>query len=257
VICGAEAPSDAEQNSKVEGLMEIGSTRNSFTVSWNPLNGATKYWVYVNGVVYTSTVDTTLTVTNRKAGTEYSVAVVASLTDGTFLSYKNADEIIVETQAPETTAAGTASSITLTWNVPGCTKAWISYGTSADKLVVYDSSTTGTYTMKNLQPGTMYYFRLQYLVDGKIVQSEELIAIRTEDDPTALALDAELNGDELVLNWKAYGDSYKYWIMINGKPYYGTTDTTFTLSGLDFANCTISVRGCNSRGVYDYETIAL
>jgi hypothetical protein len=198
-----------------------------------------------------------LTVTNRKAETAYSVAVVALLTDGSLLSVHNANVISAETLAPEATAESTDNSVTLNWNVPGCTKAWIAYGTSADHLVMYDSSTTGTYTMNNLQPGTMYYFRLHYLVDNKVVQSEELIVIRTEDNPEAFALDAQLNGDELVLNWKAYGDSYKYWIMVNGMPYYCTTDTTFTLSGLDFENCTISVRGCNSRGMYDYQTINL
>jgi hypothetical protein len=254
---GNIAYSNTESGDEIQGLEQITATQNSFTISWKPLNGATKYWVYVNGIAYSSTTDIMLTVTNRKAETAYSVAVVALLTDGSLLSVRNANVISAETLAPEATAESTDNSVTLNWNVPGCTKAWIAYGTSADHLVMYDSSTTGTYTMNNLQPGTMYYFRLYYLVDNKVVQSEELIVIRTEDNPEAFALDAQLNGDELVLNWKAYGDSYKYWIMVNGMPYYCTTDTTFTLSGLDFENCTISVRGCNSRGMYDYQTINL
>jgi hypothetical protein len=87
----------ASRPTKVTGLTaaEVGQT--SFTVTWDAVADAEKYWVYLNGVAYTKTGSNSITVKGRKAGTAYELKIVASFADGKTQSVKNADALTVTT----------------------------------------------------------------------------------------------------------------------------------------------------------------
>ena len=336
----SEMPSKPEQPSRVEGVTVSDLGRTGFHVSWDAINGATRYWVYLNGKLYNSATGNSLAVINRKMETDYQVSVTALLADGTILDLAEADMVSVTTlgyafnssysaspnsitlswdvdgctktwvyvgtspedmkikgssvgtahtvvgleenttyyvklthlidgkivssneileittQARSFTSTYTArfDSIGLTWNVEGATKSWIYFGTDPDNLKLTASSTTGSYTVKKLADGVTYYYMLTHLIDGKIVSSNEIVEVTT---PVNEALVATMSVTDGIAHftWNAVGDSYKYWVIVKTSEktiVRSTTNLSYTLSGIDFENCEITVRGINSDGIYDY-----
>lgn len=252
-LCGNDFPT-------VRGLTQTAAERYALSVSWEKLEDADKYWVYVNGKLYNSTTDTTLTITKRSPDTDYQIAVTAKLTDGTVLPLAQAQTLIARTRenARTTCIAGT-NFITLTWDAQGADKTWIYIGTSEDQLNVVASSAGSSFTLKKLAADTRYYIRLAQLVDGKVILSEEVLSVKTASDEV-LRVTARLEGDALSLDWQANGDSYKYWVILRVDDRtltYSMAETAFQLSGLDFSACTVTVKGVNTLGVYDYGPVDL
>ena len=253
VGCGGGLPT-------VQGVHQTTKEETSFGIGWDALEGATKYWIYVDGVIYASTTGTELTVTKRSPGQAYQIAVTAKLADGTVLPLTQAEQIPVETQEkPKTQYTAEANAITLTWAAEGSTKTWIYLGTSPDQLKPTASTTGVEYTLKKLASNTTYYIRLARLIDGKVVQDDEILEIKTASDQT-LRVETHLEGDRLSLSWQPNGDSYKYWVILqvgDKTLTYSTTDTQFRLYNFDPELCHVSVRGVNSQRVYDYEPIEI
>ena len=249
-VCGHTV--DLPNPEKIEGLKVTATDVSSFTVAWDEANNVVKYWVYVNGIPYISTTDTFVTVTGRLEATDYTVAVTALLKDGTILSYEDADKVEVATDSFTygLTCDATADSVTLNWTDNGAQKVWIYLGTDESNLKLMASSTGNSYTVGNLISNTQYLVKLAFLVDGKIVTMETAVSVATE------AIDALfITRQASTVSWNAIGDSYKYWIYVNGQIMYSTTDTSFTFEGWDeelLANAVITVRGINADGIYDY-----
>ena len=244
---------------KIEGLAAGEVTRTSFTVSWNAANNVVQYWVFVNGTAYSNTTETTMTVTNRKAGTQYQVAVTALLKDGSVLKLAEAETVDIQTVSYSCSAstASTADSVTISWQAADATKTWIYGGTSADSLQLLASSTGSAYTLSGLQSNTTYYFELAHCIDGKIVKTGEVLQVKTESRAVSMSV-----GETVQLSWNANGDSYKYWVFVQtaDKEYiYATTETAFVIPNLtaeEVANVTITVKGINSNGMYTYDTVS-
>ena len=175
---GSEEPEEAPI--KVNGLTCTETTRTEITLTWDALDGAVKYWVYVDGKLYISTTDTVATIKGRKVNTSYDIYVVANLSDTEFLLAENADVINVTTDDYDywsNVLAHDDDSITVIWTAEGCTKAWMYYGTSEDNMVLYASSTDGTFEKENLKHEDYYFVQIAYLIDGKIVYGEVQKAI--------------------------------------------------------------------------------
>ena len=271
-VCGAEDPDYVPPVviTKVDGVTATNITRESFDLTWNAAGGAEKYWVFINGVPYCSATGNTVTVEGREAAATYSVAVTALLGDGTVLALADADVIEVTTEGYTVSCTATvdAYSVSLDWEAEDCTKAWLYYGTDADNLKLYTSSTDGKFFKGGLTPNTTYYFQIAYFMgevkdgegmtttQGQIVLGE-VFEITTENDD---ALNVTLEGN--TLTWSAVEDSTKYWVTVStgGKEYiYATTETAFTLSRFtaeQLADATVTVRGYNSSGVYNYNPVA-
>ena len=178
-ICGNCGEADPDyvppvELTKIDGLTALNITRNSFDLTWTAAEGVVKYWVYINGNLYTSTTGTSVTVANRKVNTVYSVYVIANLDDRTFLDADLADVITVTTEDYNywSNAVAGDNSISVTYSAEDCTKAWFYYGTSADDLVLYASSTNGTFLKENLKEAPVYYVQIAYWIDGKVVYDE-------------------------------------------------------------------------------------
>lgn len=252
-LCGQGFP-------KVRGLTQTAAERYTLSVSWEKLEGAVKYWVYVDGKLYNSTTDTTLTVTKRSPGTDYQIAVTAKLEDGTLLTLTEAEVLTARTrETARTTCVAGTDFINLTWDAQGADKTWIYIGTAEDQLNVVASAAGSSFTLKKLTADTVYYLRLAQLIDGKVVLSEEVLTVKTASDEV-LRVDVRLEDGALTLDWQANGDSYKYWVILHFGDRtltYSTADTEFRLSGFDFADCTVTVKGVNTLGVYDYGLIDL
>ena len=110
-----------------------------------------------------------------------------------------------------------------------------------------------------MKANTTYYIQMSHAVNGKVVMSDEILEVTTEE-VLDLSVAAELSGSELTLKWNVNGNSYKYWVTVvrDGKSQViSTTNTTYTLTNFDPATCTVSIRGINSNGTYDYEPVVV
>ncbi len=141
-------------------------------LTWEPLNGATKYGVYSYlGGKYTAigvTAETSCTVNNLQNGTEYGFLVRAYV-NGNWTLFTADDNVYCTPEAltkPEVTVTAQNGSVQLAWEAPeGATKyAVYSYLNGSYTAV---GTTTGiTYTVKNLTNGTRYGFLVRAYVDG-------------------------------------------------------------------------------------------
>ncbi len=247
---------------KVDGVTVNDVTKTSMVVSWDEIEGATWYWVYIgDNKIYDKTADTTMTLTGLTVGKAYTVAVTARLADGTYLQYKNADKFPVQTldYGLSAQAAPGVYSFTINWTAPDATKTWIYLGKSEDSLKIYDSSVTDSYTVMNRDSDTTYYYKLTHKIDGKIIDGESGCVTTLHDE--LLDVTATYTEDGTVVSWgEAYG-SVKYWVTVETEDatrIYSTTATERVIKNVP-VGATISVKakcvvdGVNSM-IYYYDT---
>ena len=221
---------------KVTGLKSSDVEQNGFTVTWDAADGAEKYWIYLNGVAYSSTKDCSITISNRKPDTAYEVKVIACWKDGPTQALKAAEALSVRTQAQKIAFSGTAgeTSVVLTWDATGCEKTWIYMGLSADTMKPMYGSTTDTFTVTGLEPNTTYYFQLAHSKSGNFVMGDTVLTVKTltpkyPEKVTGLkSSDVEQNG--FTVTWDAADGAEKYWIYLNGVAYSSTKDCSITIS---------------------------
>ena len=236
---------EIEKITKVDGVKADSTTTNSITVSWDAAEGVAYYWVFVDGVCYNKTTETTMTIAGRDAYTEYEVYVLASYADKTITLAADADVVKVKTKGYSCTTSyyTDASSITVNWAAEGCTKAWIYYGTDPSNLSLYASSTGEAFVITGLDSNTAYYYHVVCSFDGVEVSSyiAQVYTLVEEE----LVADVAVADGNLVVDWEAIEGGYKYWVFVETAEktlIYCTQDATeFTLEG--FAqDCTVTVK---------------
>ncbi len=250
-----EETKPVEKVEKVTGLQATDVTRESFTLTWDAIEGAEKYWVYVNGIIYNKTTENTITLENRKVGTEYTVFVTAYV-DGYITPADAAETITVTTLDYEYSYESNADaySISLSWDAVDCTKAWVYIGTDADDLRIYNSSKTGELTIPNRESDTTYFVKITYLIDGVIVDNNEIFEVKTAVDE-ALVITANVVEDGIEVDWNALEGATKYWVTYETAEktlVYSTTADSFVIPN-GKADCTVSVKAAvNNKMVYFY-----
>ena len=231
------------------------TTADSVSVSWSRVSDAVKYWVYVDGKIHASSTEPEMTVRKLTPATSYELSVSMLLQDGTIECLLAEGEMTVTTLEKQDTVSctSTADGVTLNWSAESCEKAWIYKGTSADSLKLYTSDTDGCCEISGLAAQTTYFFRVDYLRNGKIVSGQvQEVTTSSDSVPNATVV---TDGENVVVSWQAYEESYKYWIVLDGKVYASTTDTQFTLKSVDLTEVSVSVMGINAEGMYDYVTV--
>ncbi len=146
------------------------------------------------------------------------------------------------------------NSITLSWTAEGATKTWFYIGTDPNNLKLKGSSTGSSHTLTGLEDNTTYYVELAHLIDGKVIRTGKVIEVTTPVNEALVATMSVTDGTAHFA-WNAVGDSYKYWVIVKTSEktiVRSTTNLSYTLSGIDFENCEITIRGINSDGIYDY-----
>ncbi|MBQ7133952.1 MAG: metallophosphoesterase family protein [Ruminococcus sp.] len=174
---------------KVYNVSAVAITDSTIAVSWSAINGATKYWIYVNGELYSSTTTNSATVTCKTSKT-YEIKVTAMLPTGTILQVENADAVYVTMdKLPDSAVTGvsvtdvTDTSLTLSWDAnPDYTKYWV---------YVNDDCLYGTtetfYTVESLLADTTYeVYVLAQMENGSLLKKAdaEILTITTVSTPT-------------------------------------------------------------------------
>ena len=150
--------------------VSITSANGKPKLSWNAVNGATKYWVYrstdgKNFKYYDSTTKTTYTNNSTTVGTRYYYKVKAVVVDnGTSYAsaFSSAKSMVVRTAAPTLKTAAPEGTPSLSWNaVNGATKYWVYRSTDGKEFKYYDSTTKTAYTNKSVVAGKTYYYKVK------------------------------------------------------------------------------------------------
>lgn len=150
--------------------VSITSANGKPKLSWNAVNGATKYWVYrstdgKNFKYYDSTTKTTYTNNSTTVGTRYYYKVKAVVVNnGTSYAsaFSSAKSMVVRTAAPTLKTAAPEGTPSLSWNaVNGATKYWVYRSTDGKEFKYYDSTTKTAYTNKSVDAGKTYYYKVK------------------------------------------------------------------------------------------------
>ncbi len=230
---------------KVENVTISDETLDSFTVSFDKVAGATKYWIYLNGVVYYSTTETSFTVTNRKAGTDFEVMVTAGFVNKNVTPLRKADVVTATTLKNDYDINCTSSldSISLSWGEENATKTWIYVGTDPQSLKLCASTTGNSYEIKNRKQNTDYFVKITHLIDGVVVDGSDVINIKTQADKL-YDVDYTVEDNKLTVSYNELEGAYKYWVIVNTdgvERTYATTDTIFTVTKFNEGS-TVTVR---------------
>ena len=250
-----EETQPAEKVETVTGLKATDITRKSFTLTWDAIEGAKKYWVYLNGKIYHSATENTLTVNKNEVGAEYTVCVTAYI-DDYITKVEDAETITVKTldYVYSYEASADPYEIHLKYSADDCTKAWVYVGTDPENLKIYHSSTNGEFTIKNRESNTKYYVKITYLIDGYILDNNEVFEVTTPIDE-ALVITANVVEDGITVDWNALDGATNYWVTCETAEktsIYKTTDTNFVIPNVT-GDCTVSVKTIvNKQMVYFY-----
>ena len=211
-------------------------------ISWNAVDGATKYWIYrstdnVHFDYYDTTTKTSYTNSNTALGTTYyyKVKAVKTFYGKDYASKISAGKSIrCKPAAPTVSIARSNGKPKLKWNsISGATKYWVYRSTDGKNFSYFDSTTKTSYTNSGAASGKKYYYKVRAVavVNGKNVVSANS---STKSLMTTLAtpsVSITTSGGKPKLTWKAVTGADKYYIYrsTDGKS-FSYWDTTKNLS---------------------------
>lgn len=236
----------------------------SAKLTWTPVDGVTKYWIYKstepNGpfYVYDGTTENTCTVKRMRPDTTYYYKIVSMnfenglycfspLDDAQLITVKTGSAAIITTKAVENT------STTTTINWPAFENAdqyWVMYSTtSADTndrshWTVWASTKENTYTLKFMKPNTMYYVtvcaRYTDSETGKIETIDYIPAmVRTAYSDSNFITFTPVDDDTVTLSWDENIENVsKAWVGVidnEGKEVLINSTTTNSIT-INYAN---------------------
>ena len=228
-------------------VLKITTSAGKPKISWNAVDGATKYWIYrsTDGKTfkyYDSTTKTSYTNKSTSIGTTYYYKVKAVKTvDGTNYTsdLSGAKSILCKPAAPTVSIYRTNGKPQLKWSaVTGATKYWIYRSTDGVNFSYYDSTTKTSYTNSGAASGKKYYYRVKAVavVNGTNVTSANS---NTKSLMTTLAkptVSITTSNGKPKITWKAVTGADKYYVYrsTDGKnfSYYdSTTKLSYTNTG--------------------------
>ncbi len=240
--CGAVDP-----NYIAVPTLSITTSSGKPKISWNAVDGATKYWVYrsTDGKkfkYYDKTTKTSYTNSSTTIGTTYYYKVKAVKTvNGKDIAsdYSTVKSIKCAPAAPSLSISRSNGKPKLSWKaVSGATKYWIYRSTDGKNFKYYDMTTKTSYTNTGAASGTKYYYKVKAV---KVVNGNNVASAysSTKNLLTTLATPSvsimTSNGKPKV-TWSAVKGADKYYVYrsTDGKnfSYYDTTTkTSYTNTG--------------------------
>ena len=227
------------------------ATRNSVSLSWDPVSGATSYDVLFDGKTYRVT-GTSKTISGLTANKAYKYSVRANNSDGSS-SYSSEKTVTTLPDPPAAyptiKATATADSVTLTWNaVSGA----VEYELTFDGKVYTVKGTS--YRFTGLYDETDYRYRIRSSNVSGFSSYSPYGTVRTLLKAPAVPSGIRASADiyTITINWNKQAKVDGYDVYCNGTV-YTATGTTRIIGGLNpDTSYRYQVRARNSAGTSAY-----
>lgn len=203
------------------------ATKNSATISWNAVAGATSYDLLINGTTYRVN-GTSTTVTGLNSGTKYNYQVRANNAFGSS-SYSASGTIETIPSPPaapvnvNATASGT--SVTVSWSL-------INGATGYDVIFngAVHSVSKNVFTIKGLSPNTIYTYNVRTKNAsgaGSYASSQNIRTLLKK--PTGVRVEAQARSATITFDPVAGASTYE---IAFGAEDYSTRNTSMEITGL-------------------------
>lgn len=235
-------------------------SKNSISLKWSKVSNCDKYYIYsyntsTKKLTYLkSTTKTSYKFSSLKSGVKYSYVVKAIKTVSK-TAYYSAQSSVATTQPYGKPAkvtglcasAKTSKSITLKWNTAsGNNVKYVvySYNFSKKTYTKLGSTSSKTYTIKNLKPQTTYKYAVCAYSNaggGYYGSKSDVLSVKTNSpltspDITSLSLSTEKKLFNVLIKWSAQSSAsgYEIYRSVNGKSDSYTKIKTLSASSTSF-----------------------
>ncbi|MDE6149692.1 MAG: fibronectin type III domain-containing protein [Ruminococcus sp.] len=236
----------------VTGFKVSSTTTNAVTLSWGKYANAQGYIIYKYDnsdkkwvrVVKTTKNENSYTVKNLNSGVTYKFAIKAYITSNgkeiASSSYPTISALTRFDKVGGINSNSSSKSIKLSWNRTYGANGYIVYQYKSGKWVRIAQTSNSTYTIKNLSPGSTYWFTVKAykIFDNKEVSSMSFNTYKTSTDPETVNFNVTTGKGKATLKWNkvkgATGYIAYYKTSANGswKRLTVTTGTSYTKTGL-------------------------
>ena len=230
-VCGEKDP-----NYIAAPTLKITTSSGKPKISWNAVDGATKYYIYrsTDGKTYkkyTSTTKTSYTNTKATIGTKYYYKVTAVNAGGTESDYSNIKSIKCVPATPTVSISRSGGKAKLSWKaVDGATKYYIYRSTDGKTYKYYTYTTKLNYTDSKSASGTKYYYKVKAVtvVNGTNVGSAYSTAKSIMTTLAKPTVKITTSNGKPKLSWSKVTGADKYYIYrsTDGKSFSYLTSTT-------------------------------
>lgn len=210
-------------------------------ISWNAVDGATRYWIYrstdgQNYEFYDGTVSTSYTNTSATVGQAYyyKVKAIAAVNGQNVASALSAAKSIrCNPAAPSLSITTSNGKPKISWEaVDGAAKYWIYRSTDGKNFSYYDTITKTAYTNISTDAGTTYYYKVRAVSENDAI-SVLSAAKSVQCRPGTPNLIIGTSAGKPNITWNTVDDAVKYWIYRstdgkNFKYYDSTTSNNYT-----------------------------
>lgn len=232
----------------------VSATKNSVTLSWSAVTGATSYDVLFDGSTYRVT-GPYKTITGLTPGTSYTYAIRVNNADGS--SSYSASRTIATTPNPpimplNVSATSTVNSVTINW---GASSGATGYKLLFDNKTYDVTGTTKTFT--GLAANTSHTYRICAVNTGGASEYTPSKTIKTlplaPTVPTNVR--AEAASYSVIVRWNAVSGADSYDLLFNGTV-YNVTGISRQITGLNpSTKYSYQVRARNAGGISAYSAV--
>ena len=229
------------------------ATKNSVTVKWGAVTGASGYDLQFNGTVYNTTA-TSKTISGLTPGTAYSYSVRARNAGGAS-SYTAAQTISTIPNPP-----GVPGNVNISVTPDSATISWSPVAGATGYEVMFNNktySTTATsHTVTGLSEDTSYKYSVRAKNAGGSSSYSTVKTVKTPvrppAAPAAAGISTSATTDSVTVSWGRVSGATGYDLLFNGKV-YSTDLCTQRINGLTAGtNYNYAVRSKNSGGISAY-----
>lgn len=202
-------------------------TKNSITLTWNTVSGATSYDVEADGVVNTNITAASYTHKNLEPNTQHQYRVRTVNVSGAGPWSTIISKMTLPEPPINISASAARDSITISWSaVPNAT----GYEVEADGAVINNITTT-SYTHSGLTPNSQHQYRIRTKnASGTGDWSIYVNKVTLADPPAGITPTAAR--DSITISWSAVPNAISYDVEKDGVIVSDITMTTYTHSGL-------------------------
>ena len=210
------------------------STKDTVTISWEPVPGATSYDLLFDGTTY-RVAGTSKIIKGLVSGQSYSYQIRSNNEDGSS-TYSPPKTITTFSPAFGTPinirASAAISSVTISWDkVPGA----IGYDVLIDNWM-FDSVTETTMTRTGMIANTVYNYQVRARSESVTSAYSAKQTIKTMELTEPLEVPANIwatsTADSITINWDAVKHANRYKVLFRNA-YYEPSETTITFTGLE------------------------